>query len=194
MFVQKRIRAVVLASACGLLALSTARADEAAAPFRLPESLSPVQLPTELKIEAPAPAAQEPTTLLQRTSNSIEATLNGALNLIGIRYRRGGTTPDNGFDCSGFVGHVFHEGLGLYLPHSAKEMSKAGSPVARTDLKPGDLVFFNTMRHTFSHVGIYLGDNLFVHAPRSGGKVRIEDLGARYWVKHFNGARRIAGD
>jgi cell wall-associated NlpC family hydrolase len=193
MFVHKSIRAIVLASTCALLALPTARADEALAPaVRLPESLLPVQLPTELKIEAPA--AQEPATLLQRTSSSIEATLNGALDLIGIRYRRGGSTPESGFDCSGFVGHVFHEGLGVYLPHSAKEMSKAGNPVARNELKPGDLVFFNTMRRTFSHVGIYLGDNLFVHAPRTGGKVRIEDLTARYWVKHFNGARRVADE
>jgi cell wall-associated NlpC family hydrolase len=191
MFVRNNnIRAVALA--VGFLVLPAAQAQEGFAPtLQLQESTTLLQPFVEPKAESAVPVPQESATLLQRTSSSIEATLNGALNLIGIRYRRGGTSPDSGFDCSGFVGHVFHEGLGLYLPHSAREMSKTGSPVARNELKPGDLVFFNTMRRTVSHVGIYLGDNLFVHAPRSGGKVRIEDLGTRYWVRHFNGARRV---
>lgn len=129
---------------------------------------------------------------IDRTVDQVEATLDKALDLIGIRYRRGGTSPDSGFDCSGFVSHVFKEGLGLYLPRSAKEMSKTGDEVGKEELKPGDLVFFNTMRRTFSHVGIYLGDNLFVHSPRVGGKVRIEDLRDRYWTRRYNGARRVA--
>jgi cell wall-associated NlpC family hydrolase len=195
MFVEKTIRAVFLALASGLLALPTVQADEAATlPLQLRESSSLSQFPAEAKTEDLAPTTLKSPTLLQRTSSSLESTLNGALDLIGVRYRRGGTSPDKGFDCSGFVGHVFQEGLGLYLPHSAKEMSKTGSPVTLAELKPGDLVFFNTMRRAFSHVGIYLGDNQFVHAPRSGGKVRIEDLGARYWVKRFNGARRVAAE
>jgi len=191
MFVHKSLRAILLVTACGLLWQSAALADEApVTALQLPESIAPVPLQLETRLDAAAP---EPT-LLQRTSNSIETTLDGALNLIGIRYRRGGSTPERGFDCSGFVDHVFREGLGVYLPRSAREMSKTGAPIAREELKPGDLVFFNTMRRTFSHVGIYLGDNLFVHAPRTGGKVRIEDLTARYWIKHFNGARRVAGE
>jgi cell wall-associated NlpC family hydrolase len=113
------------------------------------------------------------------------------LDLLGIRYRRGGSSPESGFDCSGFVNHVFREGLGLMLPRSSKEMSKSGEFVAKDELRPGDLVFFNTMRSAFSHVGIYLGDNQFVHAPRAGGRVRIEDLRESYWIKRFNGARRI---
>jgi cell wall-associated NlpC family hydrolase len=121
-------------------------------------------------------------------------TLDKALDLIGIRYRRGGTSPENGFDCSGFVGHVFREGLGLYLPRSSKEMSKTGEDVSRKELQPGDLVFFNTMRRAFSHVGIYLGDNKFVHSPRAGGTVRVEDMTDRYWRKRYNGARRVADD
>ncbi len=129
---------------------------------------------------------------IDRTVDQVEATLDKALDLIGIRYRRGGSSPDSGFDCSGFVNHVFKEGLGLYLPRSAKEMSRTGDEVGKEELKPGDLVFFNTMRRTFSHVGIYLGDNLFVHSPRVGGKVRIEDLRDRYWTRRYNGARRVA--
>ncbi|HMX17036.1 MAG TPA: C40 family peptidase [Rhodocyclaceae bacterium] len=134
----------------------------------------------------------QPVSFIDRTVDNVEAALDRALDLIGIRYRRGGSNPESGFDCSGFVGHVFREGLGLYLPRSAREMSKSGDEVHKEELKPGDLVFFNTMRRTFSHVGIYLGDNLFVHSPRVGGKVRIEDLRDRYWTRRYNGARRVA--
>jgi len=122
---------------------------------------------------------------------SIEQVLDNALDYLGISYRRGGSNPESGFDCSGFVRHIFREGLGLYLPRSAREMSQVGETVNKQELKPGDLVFFNTMRRAFSHVGIYLGDHLFIHAPRVGGVVRIEDMRDRYWVKRFDGARRI---
>jgi cell wall-associated NlpC family hydrolase len=121
----------------------------------------------------------------------IQQTLAKALDLVGIRYRRGGSSPETGFDCSGFVGHVFREGLGLHLPHNARQISKAGEIVARKELQPGDLVFFNTMRQAFSHVGIYLGGDKFVHSPRSGGMVRVEDMNDSYWRHRFNGARRV---
>lgn len=123
--------------------------------------------------------------------DGVQQTIGKAIDLIGIRYRRGGTSPETGFDCSGFVGHVFREGLGLYLPHNAKQISKEGQTVSRTDLQPGDLVFFNTMRRAFSHVGIYLGDNRFMHAPRTGAEIRVEDMSQSYWVKRYNGARRV---
>lgn len=133
----------------------------------------------------------QPVSFVDRASASAQDAIDQALDLLGIRYRRGGSSPEAGFDCSGFVSHVFREGLGLILPRSSKEMSRSGEVVARDELKPGDLVFFNTMRSAFSHVGIYLGDNQFVHAPRAGGRVRVEDLRDGYWVKRFNGARRI---
>jgi cell wall-associated NlpC family hydrolase len=129
---------------------------------------------------------------VDRASANVENALEQALDLIGIRYKRGGSSPETGFDCSGFVSHVFKEGLGLYLPRSSREISKAGDVIDKNELRPGDLVFFNTMRRTFSHVGIYLGDNLFVHAPRAGAKVRIEDMRERYWAKRYNGARRVS--
>lgn len=132
-----------------------------------------------------------PVSFVDRASASAQDAIDQALDLLGIRYRRGGSSPESGFDCSGFVNHVFREGLGLMLPRSSKEMSKSGEFVAKDELRPGDLVFFNTMRSAFSHVGIYLGDNQFVHAPRAGGRVRIEDLRKSYWIKRFNGARRI---
>jgi cell wall-associated NlpC family hydrolase len=141
--------------------------------------------------EEPPLILQETEVLQQPSSTPVESTLDRALDLLGIRYRWGGSKPETGFDCSGFVRHVFQQGLGLDLPRSAREQSQSGDPVDKNELQPGDLVFFNTMRRAFSHVGIYLGDNLFVHAPRRGGRVRVEDMSARYWTKRFNGARRI---
>ncbi len=135
-----------------------------------------------------------PVSFVDRATAGAQDAIDSALDLLGIRYRRGGSSPEAGFDCSGFVSHVFREGLGLVLPRSSKEMSKSGEVVNRDELKPGDLVFFNTMRSAFSHVGIYLGDNQVVHAPRAGGRVRIEDLRDNYWVKRFNGARRVSPD
>ncbi len=116
-----------------------------------------------------------------------------ALDLLGIRYKWGGTTPQSGLDCSGLVQFVFQEVTGVTLPRSAKELSRIGEKVARDDLKPGDLVFFNTRRFAYSHVGIYLGDNRFIHAPRRGREVEVATIDAAYWAKHFDGARRLMG-
>jgi cell wall-associated NlpC family hydrolase len=117
-----------------------------------------------------------------------------AMNFVGVRYRRGGNSADEGFDCSGFTRHVFENSLGLVLPRRAEQQaSRAGLlEVARDELRPGDLVFFNTMRRAFSHVGIYVGDGKFIHAPRSGASVRIEDMRDGYWTRRFDGARRAA--
>ena len=114
-----------------------------------------------------------------------------ALGMIGLRYRFGGNTPESGLDCSGFVRYVFNDTFGFLLPRRAVEMSRVGTSVDMAELRPGDLVFFNTMRHTFSHVGIYIGDNKFVHAPSTGSKIRVDDMTASYWVTRYNGARRI---
>ncbi len=116
-----------------------------------------------------------------------------ALGLIGVSYRFGGETPEGGLDCSGLVRYVFQQVTGVTLPRTAKEMSQIGGAVARRDLEPGDLVFFDTRRFAFSHVGIYLGDNRFIHAPRTGREVEIAALDNGYWRKHFNGARRLVG-
>lgn len=116
-----------------------------------------------------------------------------ALGLIGVDYRYGGNSPESGLDCSGLVRYVFQEVTGVTLPRTSREMSGLGAKVAVGDLKPGDLVFFNTRRFQFSHVGIYLGDNRFVHAPSRGSDVQIASLDQPYWQKHFNGARRVIG-
>jgi len=114
-----------------------------------------------------------------------------AMSLIGIHYRRGGSTPEHGLDCSGLVRYVFRQSQGAELPRTSAEMSKLGEQVQPKDLQPGDLVFFNTLKQAFSHVGIYLGNNQFIHAPSAGGAVRIESLDLSYWKARFNGARRI---
>jgi cell wall-associated NlpC family hydrolase len=115
-----------------------------------------------------------------------------ALGLLGVRYRLGGNAPETGLDCSGLVRHVFQQVTGITLPRTAREMSRVGDHVAAHELEPGDLVFFNTRRFAFSHVGIYLGGNRFVHAPATGRDVEVADLGSRYWQRQFDGARRIA--
>ena len=102
-----------------------------------------------------------------------------------------GESPERGLDCSGLIRYVFQQVTGVTLPRTTKELSRIGKDVGTPDLEPGDLVFFNTRRFAFSHVGIYLGGNLFVHAPRPGDGVRVEDLRERYWATRYNGARRI---
>ncbi len=135
-------------------------------------------------------ASEEPSLLERYTSNAQDLILKG-FELVGIKYRRGGTDPDIGLDCSGFVQIVFKDAIGLLLPRTAREQSEVGNVIDKNELKAGDLVFFNTMRRAFSHVGIYLGDNRFLHAPRSGAEIRVEDMSQSYWTKRYNGARRI---
>ena len=114
-----------------------------------------------------------------------------ALAYLGTPYRASGLSPQTGFDCSGLVAYAYREGAGMSLPRNTFELSRVGEPVERTALRPGDLVFYNTQRRDFSHVGIYLGEERFIHAPSSGGEVRVENLRADYWVRRYNGARRI---
>jgi len=114
-----------------------------------------------------------------------------ALTQLGIRYRWGGKSPETGFDCSGLVLYSAQQSLGLKLPPRSYDIALFGSDVPRTDLQVGDLVFFNTLGRRNSHVGVYLGDDQFVHSPAAGGVVRIEDMKQAYWSKRFNGARRL---
>jgi cell wall-associated NlpC family hydrolase len=116
-----------------------------------------------------------------------------AVSLVGSPYRLGGTSPETGVDCSGFVGHVFRQAAGVELPRDSRSISEAAQPLAQDELRPGDLVFFNTLNRAFSHVGIYLGDDRFVHASSSRtGSVVVSNLSDRYWRERFDGARRVA--
>jgi cell wall-associated NlpC family hydrolase len=116
-----------------------------------------------------------------------------ALAMIGIDYRFGGSTPESGLDCSGLVQYVFQQVTGVTLPRTAKEMSGLGTKVKMGELMAGDLVFFNTRRFSFSHVGISLGGQRFIHAPSRGGEVEIAVLSESYWHRRFDGARRLVG-
>ena len=116
-----------------------------------------------------------------------------AMGFLGVPYKRGGSSAETGFDCSGFVRAMYEQTVGLLLPRRADQQAAATQVIDKKELQPGDLVFFNTMRRNFSHVGIYVGDNKFIHAPRSGAQIRVEDMGVAYWARRFNGARRVAG-
>ena len=120
--------------------------------------------------------------------------LTQAMGLLGVPYRRGGSSEETGFDCSGFVRHLYEKSFGRLLPRRADEQAKATETIDRSELKPGDLVFFNTMKRAFSHVGIYVGDGKFIHAPRAGKAIRVDDMRSAYWQKRFNGARRVSAE
>lgn len=121
----------------------------------------------------------------------ISDVLHKGLEYLGTPYKWGGTNIA-GFDCSGFVRFVYEHSVGFELPRTAKQMSAVGENIKNfKDLMPGDLVFFNTRKFNFSHVGIYLGDNKFIHAPRKGSKVQVDTIDQAYWVKRFNGGRRV---
>lgn len=123
---------------------------------------------------------------------ALGAPLTRALGLLGTPYRPGGTRPDTGLDCSGLVRYVYKETAGIDLPHNARELSRNGMPVEPGELRPGDLVFFNTLKRPFSHVGIYTGGGKFLHASsRRDRRVTVSDMGSRYWSERYDGARRI---
>jgi cell wall-associated NlpC family hydrolase len=114
-----------------------------------------------------------------------------AMSLAETPYRYGGNSIESGFDCSSFVGHVYKNSVGIDLPRSSQQISRIGTPLERTQLQAGDLVFFNTQQHTNSHVGIYVGEGKFVHAPRTGARIRVDNMNENYWLSRYNGARRI---
>ncbi len=136
--------------------------------------------------EQAAPAASSRQAGLSRVGH--EVTLY-ALGLVDTGYRFGGKNPDAGLDCSGMVSYVFGQAAGVNLKGNAADIARAGRPVKRGELRPGDLVFFNTRNAPFSHVGIYIGDNRFVHAPSTNGRVRIDQMNARYYAQRFDAAR-----
>lgn len=134
---------------------------------------------------AEPPVANPPPT------NKASELVVAAMGSLGVPYRRGGNNFESGFDCSGFVRAMYEQTAGLLLPRVAAQQAAATQKIERAELQPGDLVFFNTMRRAFSHVGIYVGDNKFIHSPKPGAEVRIEDLRVNYWNRRFDGARRV---
>jgi cell wall-associated NlpC family hydrolase len=126
-------------------------------------------------------------TVTDRASNLVVT----AMGFLGVPYKRGGNNAESGFDCSGFVRAMYEQTVGLLLPRRANEQAAATQAIDKAELQPGDLVFFNTMRRAFSHVGIYVGDGKFIHSPKPGAEVRVEDMRVSYWQRRFDGARRV---
>lgn len=187
-----------LALALGPLAAGVARAEPGTSPTPT-DPLAPGAAEALERLLAErgllnAPAAEPPAdmSLREQVREAASEMVVSAMNFLGVPYKRGGTSAETGFDCSGFTRHVFENTLGLLLPRRAEEQARAPGllVVKRNELRPGDLVFFNTLRQTFSHVGIYVGEGKFIHSPRAGAEVRIEDMRIAYWAKRFTGARR----
>lgn len=132
------------------------------------------------------------TKISPQATGRVQAVLQKALALLGTPYRWGGTSPDGGFDCSGMVGYVFRSALGIELPRVSREMAKDGEKIERGSLAVGDLVFFSRRGKRVDHVGIYVGEGRFVHAPRTGKDVEVSSLDSGYWSRKFMQARRVA--
>ena len=180
-----------------LIALAFALPLGHAAPSNKPDPLAQLLVDKGLIEATPSPEqstrpAKTAPGLGQQVQDKASELVLSAMSFLGVPYKRGGASSDTGFDCSGFTRHIYENSLGLLLPRKVDDQAKASglAPVKRAELKPGDLVFFNTLKRTFSHVGIYLGDDKFIHAPKPGGEVRVESMSVRYWAKRFSGARR----
>jgi cell wall-associated NlpC family hydrolase len=143
---------------------------------------APISALPPVAVPAPAASPRAPDALFH------------ALAALGVDYRWGGNSRAQGFDCSGLVQHVYREAFGIELPRHTLAQSRQGQPVARAALEIGDLVFYNTLKQPYSHVGIYMGDGRFIHAPRTGAAVRVDKMDSAYWAKRFDGARRVALD
>jgi cell wall-associated NlpC family hydrolase len=167
-----------------LLSVANAHAELVGAGDDLDRFLSDKGLLSNPAQVAPAAGSQSP---VNKGSELVVA----AMGSLGVPYRRGGNTFESGYDCSGFVRALYQQTAGLMLPRQAAQQAAATQQIERADLQPGDLVFFNTMNREFSHVGIYVGDYKFIHSPKPGAAVRIEDLRVNYWNRRFDGARRV---
>ncbi len=143
------------------------------------------------QVRRPPPPARERIDATPRDPAAANAILMRAIGLVGTPYRYGGNTPDSGFDCSGLVHYVFRDMLDLRLPRTSRELAAIQGPrIPAERLAPADLVFFGS-RGEVTHVGIYIGEGRFVHAPRTGGTVRLDRLDGPYWRDHYTGAKRV---
>ena len=159
-------------------------------PVLIPMFLSALLL---VGCSAPAPRSSDATETIAQASPSVSAKGNEvvfyAMGLLDTGYRFGGRNPEAGLDCSGMVSYIYDRAAGLKVQGSAADIARNGRPSARAELRPGDLVFFNTLNRPLSHVGIYIGDARFIHAPSTNGKVRIDRLGDSYFARRFETAR-----
>ena len=143
------------------------------------------------KRSPPPPAAHDWPQVTPADPAAASSVLMRALGLVGTPYRYGGNTPESGFDCSGLVTYVYRDMLALNLPRTSNELAAIQGPkIAPDRLAAGDLVFFGDKGHVW-HVGIYVGEGRFVHAPSTGGTVRLDQLDGPYWRNHYTGAKRV---
>lgn len=136
-----------------------------------------------------APVRQVPETPAQASSRD-EVVLY-AMGLMGVNYRFGGKNPSSGMDCSGMVSYIYKHAVGMNLPHNAYRIAKISRRISMKEIRPGDLVFFNTQHRPYSHVGIYIGQGRFIHAPGTDGRIKISTLSSRYFARHLEGARTL---
>ena len=145
------------------------------------------------KVEFSEPASSQSSSKRTAALSRREADelIGNAMGLLGVSYRFGGTSVNSGFDCSGFMQHIFRKTMQINLPRTSAEQAKMGVAVSRSELQPGDMVFFSTSRGRISHVGLYIGNNRFIHAPRTGKSIEITSLGNKYWNSKYVTARRV---
>lgn len=145
--------------------------------------------PRSTPVATPPPAARPAATPAMDAVH--DNVLFHAFNLVGTPYRWGGNSPETGFDCSGLINYVFSETAGLSLPRTTAGLSELPNAAPSGDLRPGDLLLFSTQGRRVNHAGIYIGEGRFLHAPSTGGRVRIDDLQASYWQRSYKSARRV---
>lgn len=144
-----------------------------------------------VRADAPPPSQRQWATQAPADPASVNSVLMRAISLVGTPYRYGGNTPETGFDCSGLINYVYRDMLDLALPRTTRELAAIQGPRIKPErLTPGDLVFFGS-GGSVTHAGIYVGEGRFVHAPSSGGTVRLDHLDSHYWRDHYSGARRV---
>ena len=169
------------------------------------QALVKQQSETERRQETKAPPAPSPKVEFSESASSQSSSkrtaalsrreadelIGNAMGLLGVSYRFGGSSVSSGFDCSGFMQHIFRKTMQINLPRTSAEQAKMGVAVSRSELQPGDMVFFSTSRGRISHVGLYIGNNRFIHAPRTGKSIEITSLGNKYWNSKYVTARRV---
>lgn len=171
--------APLLALACSMLFAASAHAAPANSGDDLDKLLADKGLLTQID------------QVRQSVGNKASELVVNAMGFLGVPYKRGGNNVETGFDCSGFVRAIYEQSVGLLLPRRAEQQAAATQNIDKNELQPGDLVFFNTMRRAFSHVGIYVGNGKFIHSPKPGAEVRVESMSVSYWSHRFDGARRV---
>lgn len=185
---KKTVTSLVLFAVCAISSVYAAPNTNVSSPAPATSSMTQDELTHFLKRYNLAQPKQQASPSTLQTANAL---VGNAMRFLGIPYRYGGTSAKSGFDCSGLVVATFQQTLGKLLPRRASAQAAASTKIAKEELRPGDLVFFNTMRRAFSHVGIYIGDGKFIHSPSTGSSVRVDNMNGSYWVRRFNGARRV---